>query len=74
MVDIGNSTVIYLKIFNQCAYKVRLAKQDMSDIKKVVKDFWDVHCSCVSVESRVVDSVMNGFSCFSGDLFAILVY
>ena len=30
--------------------------------------------SCVTVEGRVVDSNMNGFSNFPGNLFAILVY
>ena len=28
----------------------------------VVEDFWDVYFNCVTVESRVVDSNMNGFS------------
>ena len=41
---------------------------------KVVEDFWDVNFSCVMVEGGVVDSNMNGFSSFSGNLFAILVY
>ena len=30
--------------------------------------------SCVTVEQRVVDSKMNGFFSFSGNLFAILVH
>ena len=42
--------------------------------KKVVEDFWDVHISYVMVEGRVVNSNMNGFSSFSGNLFSILVY
>ena len=41
---------------------------------KVVEDFWDVHFSCVTVEGRVVDSNMNGFSCFTGSVFAALIY
>ena len=40
----------------------------------MVEDFWDVHFSCVMVESRAVDSNMDGFCGFSGKLFAILVY
>ena len=42
--------------------------------QKVVEDFWDVYFSCVTVEGRVVDPSMNGFSSFSGNLFAVLVY
>ena len=42
--------------------------------KKVVEDFWDVYLSCVMVEHRVVDSNMDGFSNFSGNLFPVLVY
>ena len=44
--------------------------------KKVVEDFLDVHFSCVMVEGRVrvVDSNMNGFSSFSANLFAVVVY
>ena len=42
--------------------------------KKVVEGFWDVHFSCLAVEGRVVDSNMNSFSSFSGNLLAILVY
>ena len=41
---------------------------------KVVEDFLDVHFSCVMVGGRVVDSNMNGFTIFSGNLFAVLVY
>ena len=33
-----------------------------------------VHFCCVAVEGMVVDSNMNGFSSFSGNLFTILVY
>ena len=40
----------------------------------MVEDFWNVHFSCVTVEGSVVESDMNGFPSFSGDLFAILVY
>ena len=40
----------------------------------MVEDFLDVHFFCVTVEGRVVDSNMNGFSNFSGNLFAVLVY
>ena len=39
--------------------------------QKVVKDFCDVHFSCVAVEGRVIDSNMDGFS---GNLFAVFVY
>ena len=39
--------------------------------KKVVKDFWDLHSSSVTVEGRIVDSYMDGIS---GNLFAVLVY
>ena len=39
--------------------------------KKVIKDFWDVHFSCVMVEGRIVDSNMNGFS---GSSFPLLIY
>ena len=42
--------------------------------KKLVEDFWDVHFACVTVENRVADSNMNGFSSFSGTLFAVFVY
>ena len=38
--------------------------------KKVIKDFWDEHFSCVTAGGRAVDSHMNGFS---GNLFAVLV-
>ena len=30
--------------------------------------------SCVMFEGRVVDSNMDGFSSFSGNLFAVLIY
>ena len=40
----------------------------------MVEDFWDAIFSCVTVEGRVVDSNMDGFSNFSGSLFTILVY
>ena len=40
----------------------------------MVKDFLDVHFSCVMVEDRVIDSDMDSFSTFSGNLFAVLVY
>ena len=42
--------------------------------KKVVKDFQDVHFSCVDVEGRIANSNINGFSSFPGNLFTILVY
>ena len=42
--------------------------------KKVIKDLWDVHFSCVTLEGMVVDSNMNGFATFSGNLPAVLVY
>ena len=42
--------------------------------RKVVKDFWGVHFSCIAMEDRFADSNMNGFSSFSGSLFAALVY
>ena len=42
--------------------------------KQVVEDFWDIYFTCVTVEGRVVDSNMNGFSSFSGNLFAIFIY
>ena len=45
----------------------------MSAPKKVVEDLWGVHLSCCTVEGMVVDSNMNGFSNFSGNLFAVLV-
>ena len=41
---------------------------------KVVKDFQDVHFSHVLVEGRIVNSDMDGFSSFPGDLFAVLIY
>ena len=40
----------------------------------MVKDFLDVYVSCVTADGRVVDSNMNGFYSFSGNLFSILVY
>ena len=42
--------------------------------KKVVEDFWNVHFSCTTVEGKDVDSNLDGFSSFSGNLFAVLVY
>ena len=42
--------------------------------KKLVKDFWDVHFSYVVVESRNVNSNLDGFSRFPGNLFAVLIY
>ena len=38
--------------------------------KKVIKDFWGVHFSCLMIEKRVVNSYTNGFS---GNLCAVLV-
>ena len=42
--------------------------------KKAVEDFWDVHFSCVKVEGRGVNSNVDCFSSFSGNVFAVLVY
>ena len=40
---------------------------------KVVEDFWDVHFPHVMAECRAVDSNMNIFFSFFGNLFTILV-
>ena len=37
----------------------------------MVEDIWYIHLSCATVEGRVINSNMDGFSC---TLFAILVY
>ena len=42
--------------------------------KKVVEDFQDVHFSCVAAEGRIVDSNMNGFSSFPGNMFGIMIF
>ena len=42
--------------------------------KYFVEDFKNVHFSSVVVKGRIVVSNMEGFSSFSGILFAILVY
>ena len=52
---------------------VRLAGRSICS-KKMIEDFWDVQFSCVTVEGRVVDSKQHGFSIFSGNVFAALVY
>ena len=36
----------------------------LSASRRWLKIFWDVHFSCITVEGRVVDSNMNGFSSF----------
>ena len=40
----------------------------------MVKDFWGVHFFCVLVDGRVVDSNIDGFLSFPGNLFAVSVY
>ena len=40
----------------------------------MVEDFLNVHYFYVTVEGRVVDSNINGFFSFSGNLLVILVY
>ena len=52
---------------------VRLIERSVCSINEV-EDYWDVHFSCVTVEGRVVDFNMDGFSSFSSNLFAVLVY
>ena len=42
--------------------------------KGVVEDLQDIHFSNVVVKGRVVNPYVNGFSSFSGSLFAILAY
>ena len=37
----------------------------------MVEDFWDIHFSHVTLEGKVVDSNMYGFSC---NLFVVFVY
>ena len=46
----------------------------MRNIHEVVEYFWDVHFSHVVVEGRIVNSNMDGFSSFYGNLFAVLFY
>ena len=42
--------------------------------KKAVEYFWGVHFYSAMVEGRSVDSNVNCFSSFSGNLFTVLVY
>ena len=42
--------------------------------KKVVEHFWDIYISCVTVDSRVVDSDIKDISSFSGKSLAVLIY
>ena len=57
-----------------CIYQLlRLISRSIC-FKKVVEDLGDVHFSFVTIEGKVVNSNMNDFSSFSGNLFSILFY
>ena len=40
----------------------------------VAENFWDVHFFHGAVGGRIVNSNMDGFSRFPGNLFAVLIY
>ena len=66
--------VMSATLWEVCVYQLFQTTGRSVCSKKVVEDFWNVHCSCGMVEGIVVDSNMNGFSTFFGSLFPVLVY